>query len=189
MSELEKMLQGDWYDSRDPQLLEMYHTARALMKQLNMLDSTQFEEKAATLKALLQQVEKGVWIETPFFCDYGQFIRIGENTFVNANCMFQDNNAIQIGSNCLIGPSVQLYTAIHPIDAKERIVTIDSQTRYLTKSKPIKIGNNCWIGGNTVILPGITIGDNVTIGAGSVVTKDVPADCIAVGNPCRLLDR
>jgi maltose O-acetyltransferase len=100
--------------------------------------------------------------------------------------MFQDNNFIEIGSNCLIGPSVQLYTAIHPIDPKERIIKQGQRTSYLTKSKPVMIGDNCWIGGNSVVLPGVTIGNNVTIGAGSVVTKDIPSDVIAFDNPCNV---
>jgi len=131
---------------------------------------------------------KSVWIEAPFFCDYGEFVSIGENTFVNANCFFLDNNYIQIGKNGLIGSYVQIYTASHPLKASDRIIqTAEGNTRYLTNSKPVSIGNQVWIGGNTVILPGVTIGDNVTIGAGSVVTKDIPSNVLAYGNPCKVV--
>jgi maltose O-acetyltransferase len=186
MTEKEKMLAGDWYDSRDQELLGFYHHARKCMKELNSLDSNLQEKKITLFQSLLGSLAEGVWIEAPFYCDYGRFVDIGAGTFINANCMFQDNNLIQIGSNCLIGPSVQLYTAIHPINSHERIVKQGKHTRYLTKSKPIVIGDNCWIGGNTVILPGVTIGNNVTIGAGSVVTQAIPSDVIAFGNPCKV---
>nr|WP_313779654.1 sugar O-acetyltransferase [Allomuricauda onchidii] len=128
----------------------------------------------------------GVWIESPFFCDYGENISIGENTFVNTNCMFLDNNKIIIGKNGLIAPYVQIYTTDHPLKVSERIIGNGNQTRYLTSTKPVKIGDNVWIGGNSVIFPGVTIGNNVTIGAGSVVTKNIPDNVLAFGNPCKV---
>ncbi|QBA64014.1 sugar O-acetyltransferase [Muriicola soli] len=123
---------------------------------------------------------------TPFYCDYGENISIGANTFVNTNCIFLDNNKITIGKNGLLAPYVQIYTAIHPLIASERIVGEGDETRYLTSTKPVSIGDNVWIGGNTVIFPGVTIGDNVTIGAGSVVTKNIPDQVLAFGNPCEI---
>jgi len=186
MTEKQKMMNGNFYDSRDPELLKMYHDARKLLKSYNNLDSNLQKERNRLLNELFEFKGDGVWIETPFFCDYGMLISIGENTFVNTNCMFLDNNKITIGKNGLIGPFVQIYTAGHPLKASDRIITDKNGSHYLTSSKPVVIGDNVWIGGNTVIMPGITIGDNVTIGAGSVVTKNIPNDVLAFGNPCEV---
>ena len=180
------MLNGQNYDSRDPELLKQYHKARALLKKYNYLDSRELQERETILQSLFKSCGEGVWIETPFFCDYGEHISIGENTFVNANCIFIDNNEIKIGSNGLIAPHVHIYTAEHPLKASDRIVKNGKETSYLTSSKPVTIGDNVWIGGNTVIFPGVTIGNNVTIGAGSVVTKSIPNDVLAFGNPCKI---
>ena len=186
MTEKEKMLQGDHYDSRDPELLRMYHTARKLLKEYNLLDSERIQERERLLTELFAYKGKEVWIEAPFFCDYGQHISIGEHTFVNSNCIFLDNNRISIGKNGLIAPFVQIYTAGHPLSASERIIKTEAGYRYRTAAKPVSIGDNVWIGGNSIIFPGVTIGNNVTIGAGSVVTKDIPNDVLAFGNPCKI---
>lgn len=178
------MLKGDFYDSRDPELIGMYHRARKLLKNYNLLDSELLEERERILTELFDVVGTGVWIETPFFCDYGKNISIGENTFVNTNCMFLDNNKITIGKNGLIAPYVQIYTASHPLKASERIIENGHKARYLTSTKPVTIGDNVWVGGNSIIFPGVTIGNNVTIGAGSVVTKNIPDNVLAFGNPC-----
>lgn len=180
------MLNGEYYDSRDPELIELYHKARKLLKEYNNLDSELTRERERILNELFEFKGPGVWIETPFFCDYGENISIGENTFVNTNCMFLDNNRISIGKNSLIAPYVQIYTANHPLKASERIIEIENRSRYLTSTRPVKIGDNVWIGGNSVIFPGVTIGNNVTIGAGSVVTKDIPDNVLAYGNPCKV---
>lgn len=187
MTEKQKMLQGLAYDSRDPELLALYHTARALMQRYNTLDSTALEKRGEILHEMLGEVGQGVWIEAPFYCDYGELIHIGEGTFVNANCMFMDNNHIRIGANSLIGPAVHIYTATHPLKASERIVKTTEGSRYITASKPVYIGDNVWIGGQVVICPGVTIGDNVTIGAGSVVTKDVPDNVLVLGHPAKIV--
>lgn len=190
MTEKEKMLAGQNYDSRDSELLALYHKARNLILEYNNLDSTHLNKRKELLTALLKNNSKGVWIEAPFFCDYGEYISIGENTFVNSNCFFLDNNHITIGKNGLFGPYVQIYTANHPLKASERIgTTVDGHTRYLTNTKPVTIGDNVWIGGNTVIMPGVRIGDNVTIGAGSVVTGAIPDDVLAFGNPCKVIKK
>ena len=180
------MLNGDYYDSRDPELIKMYHKARKLLKQYNNIDSELIQERDQILNELFEFKGQGVWIETPFFCDYGENISIGENTFVNTNCMFLDNNKISIGKNGLIAPYVQIYTASHPLKASERLINRENRSRYLTSTKPVKIGNNVWIGGNSVIFPGVTIGNNVTIGAGSIVTKNIPDNVLAFGNPCEV---
>lgn len=184
MTEKEKMLHGDYYDSRDTELIKIYHKARKLLREYNQLDSELIQERERILNELFKFKGTGVWIEAPFFCDYGENVSIGENTFINTNCMFLDNNKISIGENGLIGPFVQIYTASHPLKASERIIIRENKKGYLTSCKPVKIGNNVWIGGNTVIFPGVIVGDNVTIGAGSVVTKDIPDNVLAYGNPC-----
>jgi len=186
MTEKEKMLSGAFYNSRDPELIEMYHSARKLLKRFNHLDSEKLEERQRVLSDLLGHRGEGVWVEAPFYCDYGIFISIGKNTFINANCMLIDNNKITIGENGLIAPYVQVYTAEHPLKASDRIRHEEGITSYLTSTRPVTIGDNVWIGGNSVIFPGVTIGDNVTIGAGSVVTKDIPDHVLAFGNPCRV---
>ena len=187
MTEKEKMLNGETYNSRDPELLGMYHRARKLLKAYNQLDSEWIEERERLLGELLGAVGKGVWIEAPFFCDYGENISIGANTFVNTNCMFLDNHKISIGKNGLIAPYVQIYTATHPLEASKRIIQEGDSSRYLTSAKPVSIGDNVWIGGNSIIFPGVSIGNNVTIGAGSVVNKDVPDNVLAMGNPCKVV--
>lgn len=180
------MLNGDFYDSRDPELLRMYHNARKLLKEYNLLDSELTQERDRILTELFQYKGPGVWIEPSFFCDYGKNISIGENTFVNTNCMFLDNTTISIGKNGLIAPYVQIYTANHPLKASERIIETGNVSRYRTFAKPVSIGDNVWIGGNSVIFPDVTIGDNVTIGAGSVVSKSIPDNVLAFGNPCEI---
>lgn len=186
-TEREKMLAGQSYDTRDPELLELYHRARALILAYNSCDSRDMNRKNDLLSQLLGKVEAGVWIESPFYCDYGVNIEIGENTFVNTNCMLLDDNLIRIGKNGLIAPYVQIYTAVHPLKASDRIYQDGESTRYRTSTKPVIIGDNVWIGGNSVIFPGVTIGNNVTVGAGSVVTKDIPDDVLAFGNPCQVV--
>lgn len=186
-TEKEKMLNGEIYDTRDPELIEMYHKARSLLLLYNSSDSKDAEGRLSILNDLFAHIEVGVWIEAPFFCDYGENISIGEHTFVNTNCMFLDDNLIKIGKNGLIGPYVQIYTATHPLIASQRIYNSNKGTRYKTSAMPVNIGNNVWIGGNSVIMPGVSIGNNVTVGAGSVVTKDIPDNKLALGNPCKII--
>lgn len=190
MTEKEKMLNGDFYNSRDSELIEIYHQTRKLLLEFNQLNSRNLERRKLILNELFGEINEGVWIEAPFFCDYGENIFIGENTFLNFNCTFLDSNKISIGKNCLLAPNVQIYTATHPLKASERIIQNNqkkNQAPYLTSSKPVNIGDNVWIGGNVVILPGVTIGDGTTIGAGSVVAKDIPRNVLAVGNPCKVV--
>ncbi len=187
MTEKEKMLNGDHYDPRDPGLLEIYYNARRLLRKYNNADPADPSGRSEILAELFGFRGDNVWIETPFFCDYGENISIGKNTFVNMNCVFLDDNRITIGENGLIAPYVQIYTATHPLKASERIIHDHSGSRYLTSARPVKIGDNVWIGGNSVIFPGVTIGNNVTIGAGSVVNKDIPDNRLAFGNPCQVI--
>ena len=176
------MLAGELYDPLDPLLTRERQRARALTHQLNV---THFGNQSAykhILASLLPNAAPDIWIEPPFFCDYGYNIYVGKKAFFNFNCVFLDVMPIQIGSNVMFGPNVQLYTAAHPIDALER----RKGSEY---AKPISIGNDCWIGGSAIVSPGVTIGDRCIVGAGAVVTKDIPADTIVIGNPAKPITR
>ncbi len=186
MTEHEKLLRGENYNSRDPELLGMYHRARKLTRELSTLDSQDFAEKNRLLRELFGAWGDESWIEQPFWCDYGSHVNVGRNTFINVNAVFLDCNTITIGDNVLIGPNAQFYTPNHPIRAGERM-TGDPARPFLTHAKPIVVGNNVWIGGNVVILSGVTIGDNTTIAAGSIVTHDIPANVLAMGQPARVI--
>ncbi len=188
MSERERMLNEEPYNSRDQELLDLAHRARGLLSAYAATPSNDSAGRRRVLASLLGEIGDGVWIESPFFCDYGQHIRIGANSFVNVNCVFLDSAEISIGCNVLIGPGVQLLTVSHPVKAADRLVPASRQTPgqspYNLFAKPISIGDNSWIGAGSIVLPGVTIGANTTIGAGSVVTSSVPADCLAFGQPC-----
>jgi maltose O-acetyltransferase len=189
-SERERMLCGDPYDTRDPELLAMAHRARALLADYATAPSTDFAARRAILTRLLGSVGDEVWIESPFFCDYGVHVHIGPTTFVNANCVFLDSAEIRIGANVLIAPSVQLLTATHPLVAAERIVPLEERKNgrspYRTHARPITIGDDAWIGAGTIVFPGVTIGAASAIGAGSLVTTDIPPHSLAFGQPCRV---
>lgn len=189
-SERERMLRGEPYDSRDPELLALAHSARAELARFASIPSTNADERNRVLTGLFAEVGEGVWIEPPFFCDYGRHIAIGAGSFVNVNCVFLDSAEIRIGANVLIGPGVQLLTVSHPMRAMDRIVPPSERgpawTPYRTHAQPIVIGDNVWIGAGAIVCPGVTIGENTTIGAGSIVTADVPENCLAFGQPCRV---
>jgi maltose O-acetyltransferase len=189
-TERERMVRGEPYDTRDPELLALAHRARALVAQFASTPSTDAGARHDVLARLLGSVGKGVWIEPPFFCDYGINLHIGPTSFVNVNCVFLDSAEIRIGSNALIAPAVQLLTATHPLRAAERIVPeadrSPGRSPYRTHARPIRIGDDVWIGAGTIVLPGVTIGDAVTIGAGSLVTADIPSHSLAFGQPCRV---
>jgi maltose O-acetyltransferase len=178
-TEIQKMLAGELYDPLDPQLCAERQRARDLCQALNATREDQQEERTRIVASLLGK-ETGAWIQPPFFCDYGWNIFLGEKVFFNFNCVVLDVMPVRVGSNVLFGPSVQIYTATHPIDAAERRL-------WLEAARPITIGSDVWIGGGAIICPGVTIGDRTVIGAGSVVTKDIPSDVVAAGNPCRIL--
>ena len=190
MTQKERMLAGLTYDSRDPELLDRYHLVRGLLSRYREVDSRDSKQKRSILEILLGDIGQEVWIEAPFFCDYGEHISIGNNVFINYNCIFLDSNKITIGDNVLIGPGVHIYCASHPIKAADRICRDPDggrQTYYRTQSKPVSIASNTWIGGGVKIMPGVTVGENTTIGAGSVVTQSIPADRFAAGNPCKII--
>lgn len=190
MTEREKMLAGDLYDCGDPALLARWHLAKDLVRQYNALPSADLAAKDAILDQLLGGRGRNLWITPPFFADYGENIFFGDNCEVNMNCTFLDDNRIVIGDNALIAPNVQIYTAFHPTNAKERFGAPRPDGSFAfckTRTAPVIIGRNVWIGGGAILLPGVTIGDNVVIGAGSVVTHDIPSDSVALGSPCRVI--
>lgn len=190
MTEREKMLAGKLYDCGDSELLSRWHKAKNLVRDYNRTDSENLAEKDRILAELLGGRGANLWITAPFFADYGDNIYFGNNCEVNMNCVFLDDNRITIGDNALIAPNVQIYTAFHPTNAKDRFGEPKENGSFAfckTQTAPVTIGNNVWIGGGAIIMPGVTIGDNVVIGAGSVVTRDIPSNKIACGNPCRVI--
>lgn len=180
MTEKEKMLQGSLYRSSDAELQEMSRQSRLLLDQLNATSFSDFNERNRIIQKLFGSVGKYATINKPFYCDYGSNIHVGDNFYANFDCIFLDVNEIIIGNNVLLAPRVSIFTAGHPLDKDVRNTGFEFGHRVI-------IGNDVWIGGNVVINPGVTIGDNVVIGSGSVVTKDIPANVIAVGNPCHVL--
>ena len=189
-SERERMLAGESYDSRDPELLALAHHARAQLARFAAMPSTDSVGRQRVLERLLGGVGAGVWIEPPFFCDYGAHTYIGPQSFVNVNCVFLDAAEIRIGANVLIGPGVQLLTVSHPGRVADRVVPASADgvgtAPYRTYARPITIGDGVWLGAGSIVLPGVTIGEGTTIGAASLVTADVPPHCLAFGQPCRV---
>lgn len=180
LTEKQKMLARQLYNALDPQLVEERRRARDLLKELNDSRDGEQEKRAEIIGRLFASVGSGVWIEPPFYCDYGSNIFLGNNVFFNFNCVVLDPAKVTIGDNVLFGPNVQIYTATHPLSHLERQTGLEF-------AKEIAIGSDVWIGGNVVIGPGLKIGARSVIGAGSVVTKDIPAGVFAAGNPCRVL--
>jgi maltose O-acetyltransferase len=178
-TEYEKMLAGELYDASDKQLMEMRVKARAWMQQYNQ---TGYDKllREKLLKEQFGKLGRNVDIQTPFFLDYGCHIDVGDNFYANFNCVFLDCNYIKMGNNVFLGPNVQVYAAYHPVVAAERI-------KGPELAGSIIVGDNVWIGGSSILCAGITIGENTTIGAGSVVTKAIPPNVLAVGNPCRIV--
>lgn len=163
----------------DKSVMEQQKKARELTQKLNTMDRSDFEGLQSVVKKLLGKSENA-WINPPFYCDYGFNIEVGKNLFTNYNCTILDVAKVKIGDNVLIGPNVSIYTAGHPIHADTR------KTGY-EYGAPITIGDNVWIGGNSIILPDVTVGSNSVIAAGSVVTKDVPEWTVVAGNPARVI--
>ena len=180
MTEKEKMLKGDAYIASDLELVKDRQQARILTRLYNQTIETDDYTKTEILRKLLGSTGENVYIEPSFKCDYGYNIHLGENFYANFDCIMLDVCEIKIGKNAMLAPNVQIYTAYHPIDPKLRISGIEY-------GSPVTIGDNVWIGGGAIINPGVNIGDNVVIGSGSVVTKDIPSNCVAVGNPCKII--
>jgi maltose O-acetyltransferase len=178
-NEREKMLAGELYDPFDPALVAGRERARDLCQALNATRESQPVERRRILEDLFGSGGDSVWMQPPFFCDYGTNIELGARVFFNFNCVVLDVCRVRIGDYTLIGPAVQIYTPMHPLDAAER--------RLKEFGKPVTIESDVWIGGGAIILPGVTIGSRAVIGAGSVVTRDVPDGVFAAGNPCRVI--
>ncbi len=178
-NEYQKMLSGELYDAGDALLFKMRMNIRAQLSQYNQTEYDKLQREEL-LRCMLGRVGNNIDIQTPFFCDYGCHIEVGDNFFANFNCVFLDCAHVRMGDNVFLGPAVQLYTAHHPLIASERIKGPELASR-------VTIGNNVGIGGGSIICPGVTIGDNTTIGAGSVVVKDIPANVMAAGNPCKVI--
>ncbi len=176
----EKMIAGELFLDMGGELFQERQHAKKLLHEFNLMDPTKVKARNQIIKKLFGKTGSRFFIEPPFRCDYGYNIEIGENFYANYNLVILDGAKVIIGDNVMIAPNVSLFTASHPLDPKLR-------TAGWEFSKRITIGNQVWIGGNTVINPGVSIGDNSVIGSGSVVTKDIPANVVAVGNPCRVI--
>lgn len=179
-TEKEKMLSGELYHASDEELTRERLKARLLIKELNDSREDQKNERIEIIKTLIPDSGDNLCLQTPFYCDYGSNIKIGNNVFFNFNCIVLDVAQVKIGHRTKIGPNVQIYTATHPINYKERAAGLES-------GKAISIGEDVWIGGSAIICPGVTIGDRTVIGSGSVVIKDIPSDVFAAGNPCKVI--
>ncbi|WP_418263446.1 sugar O-acetyltransferase [Flavobacterium faecale] len=180
-TEKEKMIDGEHFLAGDATLVKDRRRAKNLLHRLNITEYRVTKKAREIIAELIPNSGKNLYIEPPFFCDYGYNIFCGENVYFNVNCVVLDGAKVSIGSNVLLGPGVQLYTAAHPLDAEAR--------KTVEFSNPITIGNDCWIGGNAIICPGITIGNGCVIGAGSVVTKNIPDNSLAVGNPAKVIKK
>lgn len=178
-TELDKMVSGELYDPLDPDLASRRTRARDLVQALNGTREADEDARRKVLIALFGSGGESAWVQPPFYCDYGFNIRLGERVFFNFNCVVLDVCEVTIGDFTLFGPSVQIYTATHPMEAQLR--------RKQEYGKPVEIGADVWVGGGAIILPGVKIGSSAVIGAGSVVTRDVPDSVFAAGNPCRVL--
>ena len=181
-TEWAKMLAGEVYEAGHHGFLERLMATRERLWEFNGLRPSMVDEQRAILRGLFGSCGQNIIVNQPFRCDFGCNIHVGENFFANFNLTVLDEAEVRIGNNAFIGPNVSIYTACHPLDAPTR-------NTFAEWAEPVIIGDNVWIGGSVTILPGVTIGDNVVIGAGSVVCRDLPSDCVAAGNPAKVIKR
>lgn len=181
-SSLQKMLAGEPYMASDPELVAAMARAQQMLARFNAVSADRDDELRLHLGELLGHIGAGAVVKPSFRCDYGFNISIGERSFVNYDCVFLDCNRITIGTEVQIAPGVHIYTATHPLDAATRRSGLES-------ARPVVIGDGVWLGGGTIVCPGVTIGEDTVVGAGSVVTRDLAANVLAAGNPCRVLRR
>lgn len=180
MTEKEKALQGLEFRRGDPELKKQRDEAEQLCFQFNTTPPSDPEKRQAILRKLIKNAGENCVVKAPFVCEYGDYTTVGKNFFANCNCKLMDGGQITFGDDVLIGPDCTFVTVAHPTDPEKR------RAGYQT-FKPITVGNNVWFGAGVVVCPGVTIGDHCVIGAGSVVVKDIPANSVAVGNPCRVI--
>lgn len=180
MTEKQKMLEGKMYDPLDSELFKEREQAKLLFQEINNLTEIKKEKRNKLIYKLFGNAGENLWVEPPFYCDYGYNISVGDNVFLNYNCCILDVMPVTIGNNVMIAPNVQIYTATHPLEATAR----NSGKEF---AKPIYIGNDVWIGGGAIICPGVTIGDRVVIAAGAVVTKNIPDAVLVAGNPAKVI--
>jgi maltose O-acetyltransferase len=178
-TERERMLAGELYDPLDPELVAARDRSRDICWALNATRESHKEERGRLLLELFGIGGDTVWMQPPFFCDYGSNIELGERVFFNFNCVVLDVCRVRIGDYTMFGPAVQIYTAMHPLDAEAR--------RGKEFGRPVEIGSDVWVGGGAIICPGVRVGSRAVIGAGSVVTRDIPGGVFAAGNPCRVI--
>jgi maltose O-acetyltransferase len=178
-SEREKMLAGELYDALDPELVAARNRGRDLCQMLNASREGDQELRRFICTELFGDAGQSVWMQPPFYCDYGSNIELGDRVFFNFNCIVLDVCRVTIGDYTMFGPAVQILTPMHPLNAELR--------RKQEYGKPIEIGSDVWVGGGALILPGVRIGSRSVIGAGSVVTRDIPDGVFAAGNPCRVI--
>lgn len=176
----ELMRAGELFPGDDPALDEERQRCQARLAMLNAMPPGEDAARRAAFEQLLAAVGEGTQIRTPFYCDYGDGIRIGADCFLNFNCVLLDGAAIELGEKCLLGPAVQLVTATHPLEPARRRTAIE-------QALPIRLGDGVWLGAGVIVCPGVSIGENTVVGAGSVVVRDLPAGVLAVGNPARVV--
>lgn len=180
ITEKQKMLAGDMYNPSDPELVKERLRARILFQKFNDLSDENLEERQKILAQIFENAGENLFVEPPFYCDYGSNIKAGKNLFMNFNCCILDVAQVTMGDNVMIGPYVQIYTATHPLEFKAR-----NSGKEL--ANPITIGDNVWIGGNATICPGVNLGNNVVVAAGAVVTKSFPDNVVIGGNPAKII--
>lgn len=179
-TEKEKMLAGELYSPEDKELHALHLKAEKAFEKYNKIPAKKAKKREEAIKKLLGKTGEKVRVETPFFCDYGFNIEVGENFFANYGCIILDVNKVKIGKNCMLAPNVGIYSATHPVKAEERYKGVEL-------GLPVTIGDNCWIGAGAIICPNVKIGDNVVVGAGSVVVKDVESNSVVAGNPAKVI--
>ena len=179
-TEREKMLNNELYLATDQELVTMELRSQKLLYNFNLCPPDRLEEQKEIILGLFGKIGENFTIRPPFYCDYGCHISAGDNLYINYDCTILDCNQVQLGNNVLLAPKVQIYTAYHPTDPELRLSGKEL-------AAPVTLGDNVWLGGGVIICPGVSIGSNATIGAGSVVTQDIPDNVIAVGNPCRVM--
>ena len=181
MTEREKIHSGLLYQPNDPDIMAEQLVYLDMLKEYNEISHLQPERREAMLKKMFAEIGEGCYVETPFYANWaGHHVHFGNNIYANFNLTLVDDTHIYVGDCTMFGPNVTIATAGHPIDPELR-------AQALQYNMPVRIGRNCWLGAGVIVMPGVTIGDNVVIGAGSVVTKDIPSNVVAVGNPCRVM--